>query len=160
MRPSPDQVTVQRLIPAPASVIFDLLADPARHQEIDGSGTVQEARSGQAGERRLGLGDVFGMNMDWGVGYATRNTVTEFEENRRIAWSTGGGALLSQVLGGRTWRYELEPHEDGTIVRETWDIGTEVWVSRPFVRRLAEMTRRNMARTLERIEAVVTASEQ
>ncbi len=157
MRPSRDQVTVQRLIPAPASVIFDLLADPVRHQEIDGSGTVVKARSGAAGERRLGLGDVFGMNMDWGVHYATKNTVTEFEEDRLIAWTTGGGPPLSWVLGGRTWRYELEPHEDGTIVRETWDLGTEVLPSRPFVRRLAAMTRRNMSRTLERIEEIVTA---
>ena len=33
-------VTVQRLIPAPAAAIFDLLADPSRHPQIDGSGTV------------------------------------------------------------------------------------------------------------------------
>jgi len=150
-----DTVTVQRLIPAPAEAIFDLLADPSRHHEIDGSGTVVGPRS--KGGRRLALGDSFGMDMDWGVNYATKNVIVEFEENRRIAWQTLAPAPLSYVLTGRIWRYELEPVEGGTIVRETWDISKEAFVSRPFVRRLADMTRRNMDKTLQRIEQVVTA---
>jgi hypothetical protein len=32
-----DVETVERVIHAPASAIFDLLADPHRHPEIDGS---------------------------------------------------------------------------------------------------------------------------
>lgn len=150
-----EQVTVQRLIPAPAEAIFDLLADPGRHHEIDGSGTIVGARS--AGERRLALGDSFGMDMDWGVNYATKNVVVEFEENRRIAWQTLAPKPLSYVLTGRIWRYELEPVEGGTIVRETWDISKEAFVSRPVVRRMADLTRRNMEKTLERIEEIVTA---
>jgi uncharacterized protein YndB with AHSA1/START domain len=150
-----EQVTVQRLIPAPAEAIFDLLADPGRHHEIDGSGTIVGARS--AGERRLALGDSFGMDMDWGVNYATKNVVVEFEENRRIAWQTLAPKPLSYVLTGRIWRYELEPVDGGTIVRETWDISKEAFVSRPVVRRMADLTRRNMEKTLERIEEIVTA---
>lgn len=150
-----EQVTVQRLIPAPAEAIFDLLADPGRHHEIDGSGTIVGARS--AGERRLALGDSFGMDMDWGVNYATKNVVVEFEENRRIAWQTLAPKPLSSVLTGRIWRYELEPVDGGTIVRETWDISKEAFVSRPVVRRMADLTRRNMEKTLERIEEIVTA---
>ena len=34
-------MSVERVIPAPADKIFDLLVDPARHLDIDGSGTVQ-----------------------------------------------------------------------------------------------------------------------
>ena len=149
-----NSVTVQRLIPAPAAAIFDLLADPGRHPEIDGSGTVVGPRS--KGERRLALGDSFGLGMDWGVNYATKNVVVEFEEDRRLAWRTLAGKPLSYVLAGRTWRYELEPVDGGTIVRETWDISTENPLSRPVVRRLAGLTRRNMEKTLERIEQVVT----
>lgn len=152
-----DRVSVQRLIAAPPERIFDLLADPARHSEIDGSGTVVKPRSSR-GERRLGLGDSFGMEMNWNVAYSTKNVVTEFEENRRIAWRTLAPAPLDRLFTGRTWRYELEPREGGTLVRETWDISTEAWPARPVVRRLGEQTRRNMARTLERIEKVVTAS--
>lgn len=154
---STDQVSVQRLIPAPPEAIFALLADPARHSEIDGSGTVVKPRSTR-GERRLGLGDSFGMQMDWGVGYSTRNVVTEFEENRRIAWRTLAPSPLDKLFTGRTWRYQLEPQEGGTLVRETWDVSTEAWPGRIFVRRLADLTRRNMSATLERIEEVVTAA--
>ena len=49
----PKPVTVERIIPAPAEKIFDLLADPAGHARIDGSGTVTAARSGG---RRLANG--------------------------------------------------------------------------------------------------------
>ncbi len=151
-----EQVTVQRLIPAPAEAIFDLLADPGRHHEIDGSGTIVGARS--AGERRLALGDSFGMDMDWGVNYATKNVVVEFEENRRIAWQTLAPKRLSYVLTGRIWRYELEPVEGGTIVRETWDTRQEALPSRYVVRAtLTDLTRRNMEKTLQRIQDVVTA---
>lgn len=112
-----DRVSVQRLIPAPAEAIFDLLADPGRHREIDGSGTLVGARS--TGERRLALGDSFGMNMNWGVPYSTKNVVVEFEENRRIAWQTLAPAPLSTLVTGRIWRYDLEPADGGTIVTET-----------------------------------------
>ena len=104
-------VTVQRLIPAPAAAIFDLLADPSRHPQIDGSGTVIAPTS--AGSRRLGLGDTFGMSMKLGVPYSTRNVVVEFEPDRLIAWQTLAAAPLDKVVTGRVWRYELEPVELG-----------------------------------------------
>ncbi|CAN7456826.1 SRPBCC family protein [Knoellia sp. LjRoot47] len=148
-----DSVSVERLIPASAGEIFDLLVDPARHLDIDGSGTVQRARSGG---RRLRLGDSFGMDMKLGARYSTRNEVVELVDDRRIAWRTLAPFPLSLLFTGRTWRYELEPVEAGTLVRETWDISTEAWPGRPAVRRMATTTRRNMERTLERIEDLVT----
>ena len=152
-----DVLTVQRLVPAPAEPIFGLLADPAGHAEIDGGGTVQGARSGG---RRLALGDRFGMDMHLGVAYSTRNTVVELEENRRIAWQTTASGPLGTVLGGRIWRYELEPVEGGTLVTETWDLTQEKWTSRPVVKlTMTASTRRNMERTLERIEDLVTAAQ-
>ena len=149
-----DRVSVERLVPAPAERIFDLLVDPARHLDIDGSGTVLRARSGG---RRLALGDSFGMDMRLGAKYSTRNEVVELVENERIAWRTLAPFPLSLLFTGRTWRYELEPVDGGTLVRETWDISTEAWPGRPAVRRMAGTTRRNMERTLARIEALVTA---
>ena len=66
---------------------------------------------------------------------------------------------LSHVFTGRTWRYELEPVDGGTLVRETWDLSTEKLPSRLPVRLLmGSMTRDNMGRTLERIEELVSAS--
>jgi len=147
-----DRVSVERVIPAPADKIFDLLVDPARHLDIDGSGTVQRARSGG---RRLRLGDSFGMDMKLGARYSTRNEVVELDENRLIAWRTLAPSPLTLLFTGRTWRYELEPVEGGTRVRETWDISTEAPLGRQVVRRMAGSTKRNMERTLERIERLV-----
>jgi uncharacterized protein YndB with AHSA1/START domain len=149
-----DRISVERVIPAPAERIFELLADPAGHLRIDGSGSVQRARSGS---RRLQLGDRFGMDMKMGVGYSTRNVVTELEENRLIAWRTLAGGALSHLFTGRTWRYELTPVDGGTLVRETWDLSTEKWPSRLPVRvMMGSTTQDNMSRTLERIEEIVT----
>jgi uncharacterized protein YndB with AHSA1/START domain len=153
----PDTLSVQRLIPSPPEPIFDLLVDPARHADIDGGGSVQGARSGG---RRLALGDRFGMDMKLGVAYSMSNTVVELEENRRIAWQTRGGGAVGKAVGGRIWRYELEPVEGGTLVTETWDIRDENPLSKPFVRGMAGMTRRNMEATLARIEDLVTGPQE
>ena len=140
--------------PADPQAIFDLLADPQRHPEIDGSGTVRRARGPQAAGR-LRLGSRFGMAMRLGVPYAMENTVIEFEEPRRIAWQTTGPTALGRLFGGRIWRYELEPVEGGTRVRESWDITRESLVTRPMVRPAARTTARNMEATLERIEKLL-----
>jgi hypothetical protein len=60
-------------------------------------------------------------------------------------------------VGGRIWRYELEPVEGGTLVRESWDISQESAFTKPLVRRGAKATAKNMAATLERIEQLLTA---
>ncbi len=152
-----DHVTVERLIPAPPEPIFDLIAHPERHQEIDGSGTVRAAK-GQGKGDRVSLGSKFGMAMKMGMAYSMESTVIEFEEGRRLAWQSRGAGLLGKLLsGGRIWRYELEPVEGGTLVKETWDISEESALSKPGVKRMAKVTEKNMAATLERIEEIVTS---
>ncbi len=153
-----DTTSVRRLIPSPPEPIFDLLADPAGHAAIDGGGTVRSARSGG---RRLGPGDRFGIDMKLGVAYSTRNTVVEFEENRLIAWQTTASGVLGLVLGGRIWRYELEPVEGGTLVTESWDLSQEKLASKPVVKVLmTSSTARNMERTLERIEELCSGNSE
>ena len=73
-------ISVSRLIHAPASRIFDLLADPRQHVLLDGSGSVSSVKSAP---ERLALGSTFSMHMKMGLGYVTRNRVVVFEENRR-----------------------------------------------------------------------------
>jgi len=148
-----DVVTVERVIPAEPGAIFDLLADPSRHHDIDGSGTVVEAKGGS---ERLALGSRFGMSMKMGLPYSMVNTVIEFDENRRIAWQTTGPTAIGKHVGGRIWRYELEPVERGTKVSESWDIRQESAFTKPVVRMGAKKTAENMAATLERIEQVLT----
>ena len=144
--------TVERVIPASPEAIFSLIADPSRHPDIDGSGSVREAPSDS---KPMSLGSEFGMSMKLGIAYTTSNIVTEFEPNRRLAWQTRPRGPLGRMSGGRTWRYELEPVDGGTRVRETWDITTEAPMTRPLVRAAANTTRRNMEATLERIEKLV-----
>jgi uncharacterized protein YndB with AHSA1/START domain len=105
-------VSASAVVAAPPEEIFALLADPHRHHEFDGSGTVKDAVSGP---RQLTLGDRFGMGMRNGLPYRTVNRVIEFEPNRRIAWCHAAKAV---------WRYELEPVEGGTLVTETFDYRT------------------------------------
>jgi uncharacterized protein YndB with AHSA1/START domain len=153
MSDSRDIETVERLIPAPPEAIFELLVDPRRHRDIDGSGSVRDAK----GEpEKLELGSKFGMSMKIGLPYSMVSTVVEYEPNRRIAWQTRGPTPIGQYVAGRIWRYELEPVEGGTLVRESWDITHESPMTKPLVRRGAAATRKNMAATLARIEELVT----
>ena len=146
-----DVETVERVIPAPPEKIFDLLADPRRHRDFDGSGTVREAKDTP---ERLSLGAKFGMSMKVGISYSMESTVIEFEDGRRIAWqSRPPGSIGSRFGGGRIWRYELEPVEGGTRVRESWDISEEK--IKAFVRPARKRTIKAMDATLARIEELV-----
>lgn len=148
---SHDVYSVEQIVHAPAAEIFAVLADPSRHHEIDGSGTVRDAKDSP---QKLTLGSTFGMSMKMGLAYSMKNTVIEFEQDRRIAWQTRGAMpLLGRFLGGRIWRYELEPVSGGTLVRESWDISQER--GKFLVRNMATMTKKNMAATLERLETLL-----
>jgi uncharacterized protein YndB with AHSA1/START domain len=149
-----DVVTVERVIPAPPKAIFDLLADATAHARFDGSGSVQRVQ-GEA-PRRLSLGDTFGMSMRIGLPYSMANTVTEFEEDRRIAWQARPPGIAGRFFAGRTWRYELEPVQGGTLVRESWDVSTDRQGAFLKLGPVPERTRRNMEATLRRIEEIVT----
>jgi uncharacterized protein YndB with AHSA1/START domain len=146
-------VSVERVIGAPSEAIFELLVDPDRHHDIDGSGSVVGAKRGP---QRLALGSRFGMSMKVGLSYSMVSTVVEFDEPRLIAWQTRGPGNLG---GGRIWRYELEAVPGGTLVRESWDITRESVLSKWMVRGLGEKTRGNMNATLERIEQYFAADD-
>lgn len=145
------RVSARRIVAADRQTIFDVIADPAQHPLIDGSGTVSQVQPG--GPQRLGPGVRFGMDMRIGLPYKILNTVVEFEEGRLIAW---------RHFHGHRWRYELEDTvtDDGrpaTLVTETFDWSqalTKRWLD------VSSVPRRNlkgMVRTLERLERHVTA---
>jgi uncharacterized protein YndB with AHSA1/START domain len=150
---SNDVETVERVIAAPPEKIFALLADASRHKDFDGSGTVRDAHDDAP--KKLSLGSKFGMSMKLGVPYSMVSTVVEYEENRRIAWQPRPAyPVVNRLAGGRIWRYELEPVDGGTRVRESWDISQE---SMKFVVKPARAkTVKNMTATLERLEELVT----
>ena len=95
------------------------------------------------------------MSMKLGVGYSMVNTVTEFEENQRIAWSPKPASGRGARFVGRIWRYTLEPVDGGTKVTETWDISKEAL--RSVLRYVAvKQTRKSMEKSLENLESLVT----
>lgn len=140
---SPGIRSVAIRIDAPAQRIFDLIARPAMHPVIDGSGTV---RGRVTGPERLSLGARFGMRMRIGLPYVVRNEVVEFEDGRRIAW---------RHLNHHIWRYELEAQDaDTTLVTETFD-GTTARVPAGLrLMRAYDANERAMAKTLVNLKAL------
>jgi len=109
--------------------------------------------------QRLSLGSTFGMSMKLGIGYSMVNTVTEFEENRRIAWQARPPGFMGRFTGGRIWRYELEPVEGGTLVRESWDVSQD---HQRFLLKLGpvpKQTQANIDKTLEKMTALVGGTD-
>jgi hypothetical protein len=120
MTDSRDTESVERTIPAPADAIFALLADPSRHPDIDGSGSVRDSKE---------------------------------------PWQSRPPGVFGKISGGRIWRYELEPVDGGTRVRETWDISHEIG-TKVMLRnsRVHQHTREAMEKTLANIEKLVTTT--
>lgn len=114
------QVARRSTVDAPPEEIFALLADPHRHGELDGSGTVGDAITGP---HRVSLGDRFSLNMrQLGIPYRITSTVVECEEDRHLAW---------RHPLGHVWRWELQPAREGTTVTETFDYST-TWAALMF----------------------------
>lgn len=143
-------VSSERVLRAAPEAVFAVLADASRHIEFDGSGQLRGVKPGVP--ERLTLGSTFGMSMHMGAGYSMTNTVIEFEENRRIAWQATLAGFLGRFLGGRIWRYELEPVDGGTRVHESWDISQDH--QRLFLRheKVAAATRDNLEKSLARLD--------
>ena len=137
-------VSVSRVIKASPEAIFDVVADPARHGEIDGSGMVQNVR-GES--KRLELGSTFGMDMKFGpLPYRISNKVVEFDEGRLIAWAH---------FGGHRWRYELAPVDGGTKVTESFDWSTARIPKAIELMGYPKQHTANMEATLERLAALL-----
>jgi Polyketide cyclase / dehydrase and lipid transport len=140
----PRSVSRTRTVNAPANVIFDLLADPSRHAEIDGSGSIVKAND--ATPKRLSKGAHFGMSMKVGVPYKIENTVVDFDENVRIAW---------KHFGGHVWGYDLAAGATAgtTEVTETFDWSTS---KSPFFLELMRYPKKNtksIEKTLDKLVA-------
>lgn len=146
MTENPHIVSAERVIQAPPEKIFDLLADPTQHSRFDGSDTVKGVHSEST---RLDLGATFSMDMRIGVPYRITNTVVEFEEGRRIAW---------QHFARNVWRYELEPVDGGTRVRESFDWSNGRGRKVIELMGYPEKNRRAMEATLERLAYLVESA--
>jgi len=106
----PKVKSAQIEIEGSASEIFELLTDPTQHPLIDGSNSV---KSVNWGPETLTLGSKFGMKMKIGIPYHITNYITEFDQNKLIAW---------RHVGKWVWRYELTELGNGKVrVVESFD---------------------------------------
>ena len=106
-----ENVSATLTVAAPAARVFAVVADPAAHSAIDGTGWVQEA----ADQAPLtGVGQIFRVDM-YHPGhpdgnYQLANKVVVFDPPRAISWLPGtekGDGHLE--FGGWIWRYDLVP---------------------------------------------------
>ncbi|WP_226345455.1 SRPBCC family protein [Agilicoccus flavus] len=114
-----NKITVTRTVDASAKDLFDVLTNPQRHAEIDGSGYVV---SDSKTDRITANGQTFTMNMNgehMGGDYQTDNHVTGYVENKLLAWQTAPAGTEPK---GWEWLWELEPLDAGdTRVTLTYD---------------------------------------
>lgn len=110
----PRRVSRRVTVAAPVASVFALAADPGRHAELDGSGTVGEPIK-VSGPMREGARFAVHMHQ-YGLPYRITSTVTRFEADRVVEW---------QHPGGHRWRWEFAEAGPGqTQVTETFDYST------------------------------------
>jgi Polyketide cyclase / dehydrase and lipid transport len=111
-------------IPAPAETVFAVIADPASHAAIDGTGWVRDPPDRQP---LTAPGQVFRMAMYHpnhpNGEYEMANLVQVFDPPTAISWKPGYDPGNGELrFGGWTWRYDLAPlGPSETEVRLTYD---------------------------------------
>jgi hypothetical protein len=163
-------VEVSLRIEAPAAVIFEILADPHRHMDFDGSNMLR----GAVRDRRISaVGDTFTMKMHrLGDDYLMLNYVVEFEPDRRIFWepapgdlsrAEGGDPSKVGIPAGYRWGYILAPDgDDATVVTEVFDGGPSEEIRQSLLREGgawingANSVLESMTASLERLEKIIT----
>lgn len=125
-------IEVSRRIEAPARLIFEILANPQRHMDFDGSSMLR----GVVLDRPISkVGDTFTMKMHrLGDDYLMLNHVVEFEPLRRIFWEPAPGDISRAeghdpskigIPAGYRWGYILAPDgDDATVVTEVFDFSS------------------------------------
>ena len=107
----PRQVSRSVDVAAPAAELYAMAADPRRHRELDGSGTVLDNVKAPA---QLAVGSRFSTKMKmYGLPYRITSTVTALKPNEMVEWR--------HPMGHR-WRWEFAPlSPTATRVTETFD---------------------------------------
>jgi hypothetical protein len=107
----PGQVSRSVEVHAPAAELFAMAADPHRHHELDGSGTVTGNIKSPS---KLVAGSKFSTKMKmYGVPYRITSTVTALKPDELVEW---------RHPFGHHWRWEFEAVSPTvTRVTETFD---------------------------------------
>jgi uncharacterized protein YndB with AHSA1/START domain len=107
----PRQVSRTVEVNAPATELYAMVADPRRHHELDGSGTV---RTNVTSPAELTVGSRFSTRMKmFGIPYRITSTVTALKPGELVEW---------RHPFGHHWRWEFEQLSPTlTRVTETFD---------------------------------------
>jgi uncharacterized protein YndB with AHSA1/START domain len=120
-----DNVSATLTVAVPAARVFAVLADPATHSAIDGTGWVQEAvdRSPLAEVGQVFRMDMYHPNHPDGD-YRVANKVQVLDPPRAIGWLTGQEKDDGDLeFGGWIWRYDLAslgPSETAVTLTYDW----------------------------------------
>jgi hypothetical protein len=106
-----ETISVSITIKAPAEAIFAVLADPAKHAAIDGTGWVSDSLDGQP---LSASGQIFRMAMYHpnhpNGNYEIANVVETFDPPHATSWKPGYDPGAGDLrIGGWIWRYDLAP---------------------------------------------------
>jgi hypothetical protein len=107
----PRRVSRSVEVAEPAAELYAIAADPRRHRELDGSGTVRDNIKAPSS---LVVGSTFSTKMRmYGLPYRITNTVTALKPNELVEW---------RHPVGHRWRWEFESLSPTlTRVTETFD---------------------------------------
>ncbi|BBX66860.1 SRPBCC family protein [Mycolicibacterium psychrotolerans] len=119
-----ETLTVTTVVDVEPAAVFAVLADPANHAAIDGTGWVRESLDGEpiSGEGQIFRVAMYHDNHPDGR-YEMANKVIAWEPHRTIAWEPGQEGEDGRLeFGGWTWRYDLDAAGPGqTRVALTYD---------------------------------------
>lgn len=155
------KIQVSRTIEAPASEIFALLADPAKHPDLDGAGMVRGVDGDATTIGGIGQAFVMAMHNPQLGDYRMVNSVTAYQPPYRIGWEPrmdpecdAAAKLGDMEVGGHTWTFDLREVDGGTEVTETYE-----WMSvkdPEFAEMLPLVSEEQMERSLEKLAVAAT----
>jgi hypothetical protein len=144
-------ITTSRRIHATAHQIFEILRDPKRHQEIDGSAMVRD--SDALPVQAAGDSFVMRMNNEMFGDYEMRNEVVDYAPDRLIAWAPKRHDKVDDVDWNHRWGWRLVAQGEFTDVTAFFDC-SRVPDDGLRILRNGEWGRPILERSLDRLEAI------
>jgi hypothetical protein len=149
-------VSVSRRISASQHDVFEVLSNPLRHHEFDGSGMVRDSDASPI----AAVGDVFVMRMhnDEFGDYEMRNEVVEYVQDKAIAWAPKRHDVEDDDDWNHRWGWRLKPDGAATEVTAFFDC-TRVPADGRRILRDGERWRPVLERSLERLEGLTAGGK-
>lgn len=139
-----DVICAETTLKARAEDVYALVANPARHPELDGGTNIRSLRKGKDAEFKVG--DTFSLNMVLGIPYTLTMEVTRAEKNEGVTWLHPGK---------HTWSWDITDNEDGTLtVRETFDARTSPAAKIYHLNGAFSRNRKNIALSLANLHRI------